>query len=78
MTEIHHSYVQRDLAALQAAENKLATAIEKSKEAKVLEDDARRSADFARDKFHSTVAATKGGAVKLIYGMGGIVDPSRL
>jgi prefoldin subunit 5 len=57
MTELQHTYVQRDLAALQAAQKKLDEAKEKFETARIAVDDAERAFGHAQTRFHETAQA---------------------
>jgi type IV secretory pathway VirB9-like protein len=78
MTEIQHTHVQRDLAALKAAEEKLAAAAEKAMHAKQVHEDAKRAYDSAVSKFHGTIESTK--ALRMVQTPNGhwfSVDPAK-
>lgn len=61
MTDVQHEHVQRDLAALQAAEKKFEAAKERVRLAQVLASDAQRGFASALERFHSTVRASSDG-----------------
>jgi len=69
MTDVQHEHVQRDLAAMQAAEKKFKAAVERVEFAKTLATDAERAFGHARARFHETVHASSGNTVNQSTGL---------